>query len=492
VLVNPSADQDNDANKPTQAGHGYVFSNRKGRTVQPITKGLQASHYTPVKPITGAHAGATPATPMPGQSQPEQYNANAPHAQTHQTRADKRHDSGTYAAIQLIRSKVAALYEQEPDVREEIKEDVIRPETRLTKHQRFMHELTTSGKPLAQIQTDWHNYYVNLPDHEKHEVWREFYQVHNRQSGYAQAAGQQAPGAELPESGKGDKSKAYVGEHLPAPDYAAKKRRRSAPSRTKQQIKQQILNRVNLSAESQARAKQHFHSLVFGLGTGLLVLVIFLFGFFNEMFIAPFIQPSRHVSATPIIVSSDSVAVSDTPEVIIPKINVQIPLVFDEKSADEAAIQRALERGVIHYPTTVMPGQQGNAAFFGHSSNNIFNKGKYKFAFVLLHELVPGDIFYLTSDKKVYTYRVYDKRIVPPSEVSVLNNIPGKIATATLITCDPPGTSTNRLVVWGEQISPDPAGATAPTTPVTPNSESPVTLPSEGPTLWTRFWRWLF
>lgn len=471
MLVNPSADQNDDAKKPTHPGQGYVFSNRKGRTVHPVTKGLQSSRYTPVKPHLPAAA--------PQISASEGNNGN----------------NGAAAAIQLIRNKVAALYDQEPDVREEIKEDIIRPEARVSKHQKFMHELTTSGKPLAQIQTDWHNYYVNLPDPEKHEVWREFYQAHNRQSGYAQAINQSQPSPlAIPEPKKGGKRKAYVGEHLPAPDFAAKKRRRSTPGRTKQQIKQQILSRVNLSAASQARAKQHFQSLAFGLGTGLLVLLIFLFGFFNEMFIAPFIQPSRHVSATPIIVSSDSVAVSDTPEVIIPKINVQIPTVFDEKSADEAAVQRALERGVIHYPTTVLPGQQGNAAFFGHSSNNIFNKGKYKFAFVLLHELVPGDIFYLTSDKKVYTYRVYDKRVVPPSEISVLNNVAGKVATATLITCDPPGTSTNRLVVWGEQISPDPAGATAPSTsqPTGAESTTPTTLPSEGPTLWTRFWRWVF
>ncbi|HEX9153408.1 MAG TPA: sortase, partial [Candidatus Saccharimonadales bacterium] len=181
-----------------------------------------------------------------------------------------------------------------------------------------------------------------------------------------------------------------------------------------------------------------------------------------------------------------------TPEVIIPKINVQIPVIYDEPSVTEASVQRALERGVIHYASTVNPGEQGNAAVFGHSSNNIFNKGKYKFAFVLLHELVPGDIFYLTYNKTVYTYKVFDKKIVPPTEVSVLGGVADKPATATLITCDPPGTSTNRLVVWGEQISPDPAGAATPTITNTPSTATPTELPSEGPTLWSRFWNWVF
>jgi sortase A len=107
----------------------------------------------------------------------------------------------------------------------------------------------------------------------------------------------------------------------------------------------------------------------------------------------------------------------------------------------------------------------------------------------MLHTLVPGDIFYLTYNNKVYTYRVYDKQIVSPSNVSVLNNVDGKTATATLITCDPPGTSLNRLVVWGEQISPDPSGATvaAPTT----TTVAPKTINGNGPTLWKRLTGWL-
>jgi sortase A len=458
VLVNHSSDQDDDGHEPSEPqDSGQVFHHRKGRTLKPVTPGLQAAHYTPVRPHT-----------------PEQVYPTAGPSQA-------------AAAVELIRSKVAALYAQEPDVRQEIKEELLKPSgaAAQSKHQRFMHTLSMSGKPLAQIQTDWHNYYTSLPDQEKHEVWREFYQAHARQpSGYTQVAGV-GDGAGQPARAKIKKARARVARRLPAANHAARHKHR-----TTGQIKRQILHRVSVSANTQAKAKQHLQSLLFGLGTGLVVLLIFLFGFFNEMFIAPFIQPSRHVSATPIIVTSDSVAVSDTPELIIPKINLQVPVVYDEKSLDEAAIQRSLERGVIHYPTTVLPGQQGNASFFGHSSNNIFNKGKYKFAFVLLHELVPGDIFYLTYEKKVYTYRVYDKRVVNPGEVSVLENVPGKVATATLITCDPPGTSTNRLVVWGEQISPDPAGATAPVLP--PSSSVPVTLPSEGPTMWTRFWRWLF
>jgi LPXTG-site transpeptidase (sortase) family protein len=132
----------------------------------------------------------------------------------------------------------------------------------------------------------------------------------------------------------------------------------------------------------------------------------------------------------------------------------------------------------------VKPGETGNAAYFGHSSNNIFNKGKYKFAFVMLHTLVPGDTFYLTYNNKAYVYKVISRTVVDPSEVGVLGPVAGHAATATLITCDPPGTSLKRLIVVGEQISPDPSGntqAAAPTQSVA--SSQSASLPGNGPTL---------
>jgi LPXTG-site transpeptidase (sortase) family protein len=475
MLVNPLFKDEDEDKPPSKQGQDYVFHNHKGKTIQPVSKDLHAAapharaintqHHYP-QAVVGS---AAPASEPAGKS----------HAD---------------AAVELVRRKVAEAYGEEPAVKEELRE-VVEHLPHPSKHQQFMASLSTSGKSLAQIQTDWHDYYQKLPDQEKHEVWQEFYRANQHP---AHTTGHATP--KMPGVGAGRASmtaraedrprhQAVVRDHIPR-SYSAKKYPK--PRGTSAKIKKQILEKIALSANTQAKARQHFQSLAFGVVTGLIVLVVFLFGFFNEMFIAPFIQPSRHVSATPIILNSDSIAPNATPEVIIPKINVQIPTVYDQRSVNESDVQAGLERGVIHYPTTVLPGQQGNAAFFGHSSNNIFNKGKYKFAFVLLHELMPGDVFYLTYDKTVYSYRVFDKRIVPPTEVSVLDSVPGKPATATLITCDPPGTSTNRLVVWGEQISPDPAGAATPDEPTVGQEAAPAELPSEGPTMWKRFWGWLF
>jgi sortase A len=141
---------------------------------------------------------------------------------------------------------------------------------------------------------------------------------------------------------------------------------------------------------------------------------------------------------------------------------------------------------VVHYADTALPGYDGNVAIVGHSSNNIFNKGKYKFAFVLLSRLEPGDTFYLQKGGKRYTYEVYQKKIVKPNDVSVLQPS-DRPATATLITCDPPGTSINRLVITGEQISPSPS-KNKPLQAKGQLASQTKVIPSNSESLWSRLW----
>ncbi len=380
---------------------------------------------------------------------------------------DGRADNNS--ASDVIREKLKNIYAEEPEATHELEEAAAKPSGR-SKHQQFMYELGTSGKDLATIQTEWHKYYESLPDSDKHKVWREFYDS-------------QSALTEKPKHGPAPDSPHALArhKHQVIQGHAA---RQATDQRSTRNIQKTIRDKV--SAGGKLQAKHHLQSLLFGLGMGMIVIFIFLFGFFNEVFIAPFIQPSRTEAATPIIVSNTNVAPTSRPEVIIPKINVEIPVDYSQTSTNEAVIENALENGVVHYPNTAVPGQKGNAAFFGHSSNNIFNQGKYKFAFVLLHNLVKGDTFYLTYKSKVYVYKVISRKIVDPSQVGVLGPVSGQTATATLITCDPPGTSLHRLVVVGKQISPDPSGNSSAANTADTGS-GPVALPGNGPTLWSRF-----
>ncbi len=402
------------------------------------------------------------------------------------TNSDHSSDNAANPAADLIRAKLTDLYANEPNAEEELVE--AEHKTHRSKHQRYMLELSESGRSLAEIQTAWHNYYLKLPNEEKHQVWQEFYNEYNKRGVNPTPHSQEQPQPHAD-------SKTQLTTPTPVEPIShntkQNKRRSHRPdARSVSDVKQQLLGTVNKRARS--KRSEHFKSLAFGLASGLIVVVILLFSFFNERFLAPFITPSKTVSNNSIIIDQNATTAGPEPLIIIPKINVEIPVVYDEPSIDETAIHNALDRGVVHYATTPTPGQNGNGAIFGHSANNIFNKGKYKFAFVLLKRLENGDTFIIQKDGKRYVYRVFDKKVVKPSDVHILNADYGKPATFSLITCDPPGTSLNRLVVTGEQISPDPGTNSASAVKANLGSTAaPTKLPSDSETLWHRLTSWL-
>lgn len=373
-------------------------------------------------------------------------------------------------AAELIRSKVRNLHELEPNASKEL-EEIKQENKHYSKHQKYILELQNSGKSPVEIQTAWHEYYMSLSDNEKNKVWQEFYEANQKQKGISRAIKPHYGAA--PDSAKQDSN--FVSIH---------EEEQTEEKKTPAQLKRELLRNVKQKPKSKWR--DHFSSLMFGLAVGTFVILIFLFSFFNDRFIAPFITPSRNVDAQSLITTTG--AVGPNPLIIIPKINVEIPVIYDLQTTDENQIENSLEDGVVHYPTTAYPGQLGNGAIFGHSSNNILNPGKYKFAFVLLHDLQPGDTFTLYYQGKAYVYQIFQRQIVPPTDTSVLNNIPGHKATFTLITCDPPGTSINRLVVVGDQISPDPSGNTVGANQN--NAPKPTILPSNSPSLWSRIEHW--
>lgn len=387
---------------------------------------------------------------------------------------DDSDDEGKNPAAAVARQKLDQLYDHEPDALKEVSEvDALAGHSKLSKHQAFIQQLTDSGRSLAEIQNEWHDYYSSLPDDQKHDVWREFYAAYGQSSHYDKAI--HAP--------KSAAESIAVTEQPMGPKIIPKQAE-PAESKTVAQVRQSINSRVQKRTSAKLSRRQHFQSLAFGLGLGAIVMLIFLFGFFNERFVAPFITPSKTVTNTPII-SDSTTAVGPNPEIIIPKINVEIPVVYTLPTTNEDDIQKALEGGVVHYADTPQPGEIGNGVIVGHSSNNIFNKGKYKFAFVLLSRLEAGDTFMLLKDGTRYTYRVYSKEIVKPTDTGVLAT-QSKPSTFTLITCDPPGTSINRLVVVGEQISPDPAGNVASKNSSVVASTQTQVIPGNAPSLWSR------
>lgn len=203
-----------------------------------------------------------------------------------------------------------------------------------------------------------------------------------------------------------------------------------------------------------------------GLLAALLVLLLMNSQYLFAQ-ITLWIQPG-HTPQSALVDQAVPAPVSQDPRIIIPKINVDAPTVYGMPSTREQDIQKALQTGVLHYAGSPLPGEAGNSVFVGHSSNAVWAKGDYKFIFALLEKLEIGDVYYLHQNGVRYTYRVSDKKTVPPTDISVL--APTERPSSTLITCTPVGTNLNRLIIRGEQISPVTSTAMG-----TPSSSAPVT-----------------
>lgn len=361
-------------------------------------------------------------------------------------------------ATNVIRTKIDSAYSTEPSIDSEKSE--IENSGAHSKHQLYIKNLLGSGKSYLDIQADWHSYYLGLPDEEKHAVWREFYSLQNTKVSTSNNNGHKTS----------TKVSIYGGNDLNTNEKKVKLNSKNNLS-SKKEIKNKILSTV--SADGRLTFKHHLKSLLFGLGLASLFALITGFTLFNQLFIAPFITPSINASSTPLItVGSGEVVVSAETKIIIPKLNVEAPIVTDAENNEEQVIQKALERGVVLYPNTGQPGELGNQVIFGHSSNNLFNRGDYKYVFALLNKMEKDDIIYINFNSKQYTYKVINKKIIKPTEVEVLNEQPVP-ALVTLITCDPPGSNVNRLVIQAEQINPKPS-TNMPSTAT--NTSKPETL----------------
>lgn len=243
-------------------------------------------------------------------------------------------------------------------------------------------------------------------------------------------------------------------------------------------LRQKLLSQVNESTKK-IRKSRHFIPIL----SGLAVILVFLFLQYNRLIfsnVMAYVSPGDIDPQNIIIDPNSSVAVSSDPRLIIPKINVDVPVVYNVGN-DYSSQMKAMAKGVAHFAipgANSLPGQVGNTVLSGHSSNDLFDSGDYKFIFVQLDKLQKGDTIYVNYKSKRYTYIVTKTEVVKPTQVDKLVYKTSK-PMLTLITCTPLGTALNRLLVTAEQVSPDPSkAAVASTTTETAEAEMPGNTPS--------------
>ncbi len=134
----------------------------------------------------------------------------------------------------------------------------------------------------------------------------------------------------------------------------------------------------------------------------------------------------------------------------IPDLKITVPIIFGN-TPDE--VETDLQKGVVHYPGTALPGQIGTSYISGHSSNYVWAKGSYNNIFAKLGNLKKNASFTITATstsgkQMIFHYVVTSSGIFSPTDQKQFASI-GK-STVGLSTCWPVGTSSNRLVVFGQ------------------------------------------
>jgi len=357
-------------------------------------------------------------------------------------------DAGRHTVASLARDQIDQIYDHNPPNQ---------PETQTTDPYERTHDSQKSATTWADYHNAWQNYYQ--------QYYLRYYlaQLHNQTSSRTTAAGKAATLEQTD-----PRNQAVFSE--PEPD-----KRKEAVKAIQNELRSKAASRAK-----RIRSSNHFWPIISSITVGLLFLGL-QYEQLIQGTILSYISPGSNDTSAIILDPNANTKVGPEPRLIIPKINVDIPVIYSN-TTDDATVEAQLQNGVVHYPipgADAVPGQVGNGVILGHSTNSVFDTGAYKFAFLFLNRLTKGDTFYINYQGTRYTYVVTGTKVINPNQIGELIVTTEK-PQMTLVTCTPIGTSLQRLIVSAEQISPDPSRAVA----ANSNSGSkPANIPGNSPTL---------
>ncbi|MGC7101770.1 class E sortase [Amycolatopsis lurida] len=130
-----------------------------------------------------------------------------------------------------------------------------------------------------------------------------------------------------------------------------------------------------------------------------------------------------------------------------PLTRLSIPRLGLQWTVVEGTDMKSLRAAPGHYRGSQLPGELGNFAVAAHRSPGLFWD---------LDQVRAGDEILVEDRNARYVYRVEEPRIVPPSDSTVLEPVPGQpgavadAARITLTTCNPKWDNYERLIVTGQ------------------------------------------
>lgn len=325
-----------------------------------------------------------------------------------------------------------------------------------------------------------------------HSEWQNYYQKYYS-SYYAQAARNYVEKERLKDARKRAEDEAVLSSlpHVAANPNAAGDASAATTAPTNESVSSLLKRTIRAKATENVKVS-HRHRRWIPVLAGVAVMLIILFLQYNRLIFAPIFAymspgnaPASEIEAIDPTVTQ---AVSADPRLLIPKLNVDVPVHF---GIPASTVMSAMNNGVAHYRiagASAFPGQIGNTVITGHSAGDIYSSNPYKYIFSGLERLGEGDLIYINYESVRYTYRVTREEVIEPTNVAALQ-IETDRPMLTLVTCTPLGTSRYRLLVFAEQISPSYEGADQPATSTDPTTDE--SLPSNEPSLFESVWNFL-
>ena len=120
---------------------------------------------------------------------------------------------------------------------------------------------------------------------------------------------------------------------------------------------------------------------------------------------------------------------------------IQIPKTGVDQTVREGVEQVVIDNGPAHWPGTAAFGAWGNVVLAGHRSSRTA-------PFLRNAELAAGDEILLTDTTGVYHYSVTSVEVLPATALWIVDQRPGR--SLTIFTCNPIGSSVERLVVYAD------------------------------------------
>ncbi|MBI1834046.1 MAG: class E sortase [Candidatus Andersenbacteria bacterium] len=145
--------------------------------------------------------------------------------------------------------------------------------------------------------------------------------------------------------------------------------------------------------------------------------------------------------------TTEGQSLPQTNRIVIPALDVDVPIIMSP-SLEDVDVIATLNEGAALYPNGVLPGHLGNLFISAHSTGEPW-KGKYRFAFLRINELQPGNVLHIDYNGTRYTYTMTDQEIVTPTpDYRVVSDRP--VPTLSLMACWPIWSTQKRMLIHAD------------------------------------------